>query len=388
MSKHNHTDQCYLQRCVDLANLASSHVSPNPRVGAVLVYEGRIIGEGYHHRAGEAHAEVNCVASVAMADRELIKLSTLYVSLEPCCFHGRTPACTSLILAQEIPKVVIGQLDQTAAVSGQGVQILQDAGVEVVAYPGFQPAARVAQARQLYAAANRPYILLKYAQSADGFLAPENQEQYWITNGLSRRLVHFWRSRTNAILIGAGTLIADNPSLTTRLYPGANPQAVIIDPSAKIQSTEFKIFHQSSSKPILFQPNGSNALAGVEQVFIPEKLIKGIKQSGKLQSSHALSSPALRGSRLALLQFLAFILHALHQRKHNHITVEGGRWLLQCFLTAGLWDEARVFTGTTTYFQQGLAAPSVPGTPRQKIKLGTDQLVQWMNETASSIALD
>ncbi|MEM9836814.1 MAG: bifunctional diaminohydroxyphosphoribosylaminopyrimidine deaminase/5-amino-6-(5-phosphoribosylamino)uracil reductase RibD [Bacteroidota bacterium] len=364
------SDHFYLQRCVDLAQLATARTSPNPQVGAVLVHQGRIIGEGYHKISGQAHAEVNCVASVKEKDRSLIPEATLYVSLEPCCFHGRTPACTDLILRENIKEVVIGPLDQTAEVSGQGVEILRASGVNVRIINHYVPAERLAQPRQVYAAQKRPYILLKYAKSADDFLAPLNQNDYWITHPLSRRTVHYWRSRTSAILIGAGTLLQDDPQLDTRLYPGPSPRVVVVDPKGKINQQQFRI-HQLKDRPqsILFQPKSNTKSADFERVFIPSYPKSPYANPMGLQSSDP--HPA------AASTFLAPILEHLHTLGHSHITVEGGRWLLQQCLSAGYWDEARVFTGTQTYFYEGLAAPVISGQPESEVTISKDRLQRW-----------
>lgn len=352
------TDLHYLQRCVDIAQLADAGVSPNPRVGAVLVHQGRIIGEGYHRGYGQAHAEVNCVASVRAADQGLISAATLYVSLEPCCIYGRTPPCTKLIVEKQIKKVVISQLDKTATVHGKGVDILRAAGVEVRIYPDFEPAKRLVAPRQVYASSERPYILLKFAQSADGFLAPGHQEPYWITQPISRRTVHYWRSRTAAILVGANTILRDNPALTTRLYPGPSPQIIVLDPNNRIQHSRYRIFQEASNKkPLLLQTQVYDFGQQAETFLLDAR-------------DWTVASEAAGDTQRQWIP----ILRELHQRQLNHLTVEGGAKTLSNFLEAGLWDEARVFTGTTTYFHQGLVAPKLSHAPQQQEMLGVDRL--------------
>ncbi len=356
------TDLLYLQRCVDIAQLADARVSPNPRVGAVLVHQGRIIGEGYHQAHGQAHAEVNCMASVAETDRVLISAATLYVSLEPCCIYGRTPPCTNLILEKQIKKVVISQLDKTAAVHGKGVEILRAAGVEVLSYPDFEPAKRLVAPRQVFASSERPYILLKFAQTADGFLAPSHQAPYWITQPISRRTVHYWRSRTAAILVGATTILRDNPALTSRFYPGPSPQIIVLDPANRIQHSHYRIFQQvADKKPLLLQTQNQNLGQQTETFLLDAQ-----------DWNHAGAHPSSTDNLLP-------ILRELHRRQINHLTVEGGARTLSAFLEAGLWDEARVFTGTTTYFQAGLSAPKLPVTPQQQEMLGDDRLEVYFN---------
>jgi len=378
-------DLQFLQRCVDLAHLPGSAISPNPRVGAVLVHKNRIIGEGYHQQYGGAHAEVNCVANVKQEDQMLISQSTLYVSLEPCCIFGRTPPCTNLILENDIPKVVIGQIDQTASVSGKGVDILRAAGVDVVIYPDFQPAAHVAMARQLYAGKERPFILLKFAQSADGFLAPANKANYWITSKMSRRLVHFWRSRTRTIVVGAGTILRDDPQLSTRFYPGPSPLPVIIDLKGKISNTNFKVFQlPRKEKPLLLQPTGSVELSNGDQLFFPAEWLNGL-EDWDFRRCKAVNPAAITDetsteikAKVFAQKLVSMVLKELHKRKHNHLTVEGGSSILHLFLLANYWDEARVFTGQSTYFGDGLPAPALPESPLKTYQLGNDELAVWL----------
>lgn len=362
-----HKHEIFLSRCVDLAQLPGAQVSPNPRVGSVLVYEGRIIGEGYHHRHGAAHAEVNCLASVKAVDRHLISSATLYVSLEPCCIHGRTPPCTDLIRRAKIPRVIIGQLDQTAEVSGSGVRQLREAGISVEAYPDFIPARRLVAPRQLYAAHERPYVLLKYARSVDGIMAPAGQQSYWITSPISRRMVHFWRSRTTAIVVGAATVLADNPRLDTRYYPGPSPLTVVLDPRGHINHERWQIFARNAApSPLLFQPEGQVGLPGAEQFFF---------------SPH--TWPANLSDSASII--IKRLFEVLHQRGKNHITVEGGATTLSLFLKSGLWDEARVFTGTGTYFGEGKSIELPPGPPHHRLALGADRLERWFHPRGATL---
>lgn len=350
----------FLQRCCDLAMLPGAAVSPNPRVGAVLVHRGRVIGEGYHKKHGTAHAEVNCLASVRPEDRHLITDSTIYVSLEPCCIFGRTPPCTNLIIEHKIPRVVVGQRDRTAEVSGRGIQLLLEAGIEVKEFPDFKPAATIAQPRQLFAAEQRPFVLLKYARSADGFLAPADQKSYWITGPISRRLVHFWRARTKAILIGAGTLLADDPRLNLRYYPGESPLAVVIDPKGKIKGSNFRLLERKDGpEPILIQPSGAEDNPAFEQHFVDFGC-----QSSSVNNEH---NP----------QWINDILAILHARNFNHITVEGGGWLLKKFFASQQWDEARVFTQSGLVYGAGVGAPLPLGRLADQEKIQNDLLQRF-----------
>lgn len=355
----------FLQRCCDLALLPDAAVSPNPRVGAVLVHQGRIIGEGYHKKHGTAHAEVNCLASVKATDRHLIPASTIYVSLEPCCIYGRTPPCTNLIIEHKIPHVVIGQRDLTAEVSGKGIQLLREAGIKVTELTHFKPAIAVAEPRQLFAAEQRPYVLLKYARSADGFLAPAHQKDYWITGPFSRRLVHFWRTRTKAILIGAGTLLADNPQLNVRYYYGASPLPVIIDPKGKVDGHNYRLLQRKDGrKPLLIQPIGSPENLAFEQHFI---------DFGH-QGEHG--RPSKKNEQIDLA-IVSKVLELMHAKNFNHITIEGGAWLIKIFLASQLWDEARVFTQSNLVYGAGVHAPLPEGRIAQCLDIQTDRLQQF-----------
>lgn len=322
----------YLARAAQLAGLADSSVGDNPRVGAVLVNEGRIIGEGYHQRAGEAHAEVNCLNSVRQQDRALIRSSTLYISLEPCCIKGRTPACTGLILKEKIKKVVFTQRDTSDEVSGRSAAILRESGVRVKEYPDFAPSIATNLNRFVYTTEQRPFILLKYARSADGFLRPKDRKRkYWITNELSRRLVHRWRTDTNAVIVGARTVIDDDPQLNSRLFPGPDPRPVVIDLRDRLTGKE-KLFTGGGQRPLVFTGR-KPAKMKADLVEMKEK---------------ELNKKAFKR-----------ILRKLHDLKFGHVTVEGGATTLSAFLEYGHWDEVRRFTGEVR-FGAGMAAPALP----------------------------
>lgn len=325
----------------------------------MLVYNGKIIGEGYHKIAGKEHAEVKCLASVSDHNRALIPLSTLYVSLEPCCFHGRTPACTDLILRSDIQTVVIGQLDQTPRVSGQGVEILRNAGKEVRIYPDHEGCRKLAGERNLFVTQHRPYIILKWAQSTDGFMAPNSNEPYWISSALTRRLTHKWRSQTGAILVGAATVLADDPSLTTRFYPGKDPVRVVFDPRNRCTGHE-RVFQVESDSPTLWfssqAPNLERNASTTEHFVLEHKEEN----------------------------WLPNILDELYRRGINQLTVEGGAYTLGLFLKMGLVDEIRRITNTQLAIGDGLPAPHIaalankPGQdewrPAEVQKIDTDQL--------------
>ena len=350
------SDYRYLSRTAQLALLGDARVLDSPRVGSVLVYGGAIIGEGYHQRAGSAHAEVNCLRSVRAQDRHLIPLSTLYVSLEPCCIVGKTGACSTLILNSGIRTVVIGQRDSTPGVDGDSVGLLRAAGVTVREYPDFQPTKVAAQFREVLVTRHRPYVTLKYAQSAEGFLRPaDRRAAYWITNPVSRRLVHRWRASETAVIVGARTVIDDDPSLTTRLYPGPNPVPVVIDPRGLLTGRE-KVF----SGPVpgwLFSPRTLHLPQG-QLVTMAENLTR---------------------------ETLLSILEKLGSARLANVTVEGGAALLTAFLKTGLWEEAKVFTGTTR-LGEGLAAPN-PANYAAELRgtscVGSDRLSEYVRVSPS-----
>lgn len=332
--------------------LGDGRVRDNPRVGAVLVHGDRIIGEGYHRIAGQGHAEVNCLASVRAEDRGLIPESTLYVSLEPCCIAGRSGACTTSIQRENIKTVVFAQRDPTPGVAGESVQIMQKAGIVVREYPDFEATKRPNKHRHTLVTLQRPYVTLKYARSTDGFIRPADREAaYWITDPLSRCLVHRWRAKTSAILVGGRTVVEDNPSLNTRLFPGPDPRPVIVDLRNRCTGKE-KLFDGSGEAPLVFASRLRPELSG-EVVVMDESLNKA-----------------------ALTQ----VLNKLVEQRLGNVTIEGGATLLNAFIAAGFWDEARVFTGTIR-FGSGLPAPHLPDYAAliEKKMVGTDRLEVFEN---------
>jgi diaminohydroxyphosphoribosylaminopyrimidine deaminase/5-amino-6-(5-phosphoribosylamino)uracil reductase len=340
-------------RAFDLARLGAGRVSPNPLVGAVLVYEDRIIGEGFHRAYGAAHAEVMAVRSVRAADRSLVRRATLYVSLEPCCIFGRTPPCTNLILAEGIPRVVISQRDLTPGVNGQGIAILREAGVEVIEH--ILPAAGLALSlpRQLFAARERPLVQLKFARSADGQLAPFGDSRYWITHPLSRRWVHRLRTQTGAILVGANTVRRDDPELTARFFPGPQPLRLVFSPSLSLPA-ECRLF-TGPPHPVVIYHDRRKTFPG----HWPDH-VSGVG----LDTQRA---------------WIPELLSDLHRRQVNHLTVEGGARLLTSFIAGGNWDEALELTGTRTYFGTGLRAPQLPGVPEGEWRIVDDQVRYYRN---------
>lgn len=341
-------DELYIQRCLDLARLGAGRVSPNPMVGAVLVYEDRIIGEGWHQKYGEAHAEVNAVKSVKPEDQHLLAKATLYVSLEPCCIFGRTPPCTDLIIKHKIPKVVISCLDQTPEVAGTGVRILQDHGVEVISGVLEEQGKELARFRNNFVTRQRPYIFLKFAQTLNGFMG-QPDEQIWISNAFSKRLVHKWRSEVDAILVGSKTALVDNPQLTNRLYFGKSPLRIVLDRNLTLPK-DLNIFHQPHETLIVTEASSDQR---------PETNIQYLQLDFDQD-------------------FLNQLLQHLHQQKVTTLLVEGGAKLLQSFIDQDLWDEALILVGNKT-IEKGIPAPLVSGNITTRFSLGKDQIIRYQN---------
>lgn len=340
-------EELYIQRCFDLARLGFSNVSPNPLVGAVIVANNQIIGEGFHKRYGSPHAEVNAVNSILPKNKHLLSASTIYISLEPCCVFGNTPPCTNLILSHKIPRVVMSSLDLSPGVSGKSVEILKAAGIEVIENILASEGKKVSLPRATYVSKNRPYVILKYAKSKDNYIAKEDGEAVWISNLYSKRLTHKWRSEIDAIMVGTNTARMDNPSLTTRYYHGKSPVRVVLDRNLTLDKT-LNIFN-AQAKTIIF-----NQLKSEEK----DNLV-----FAKINFNDEI-----------LVQILSF----LHKEKVANLMIEGGRKLLQSFIDASLWDEARVLTGDIT-LQKGIPAPAFLGSPSQIISLGTDRVSIYEN---------
>jgi diaminohydroxyphosphoribosylaminopyrimidine deaminase/5-amino-6-(5-phosphoribosylamino)uracil reductase len=341
----------YMQRCIDLAGLGLGNVSPNPMVGAVVVLDDKIIGEGYHHKYGEAHAEVNAINQVIskFSDHpELLKKSTIYVSLEPCAHYGKTPPCTDLIIRHHVPKVVVGCRDPFEQVNGKGIDKLKDAGIEVIT--GILEKECQWLNRRFFTRVQkqRPYIILKWAQTQDGFFAPDDNRQLWITSMESRKLVHQWRSEEDAVLIGKNTAAIDNPQLNVRFGQGKSPKRVIIDRKLELDPN-LNIFDQSVETLIFNEIKtdiaGKNKYIGLEDFerYVPQ-----------------------------------YILFQLYLQDIQSVIIEGGAYTLNTFIEAGLWDEARIFTGKT-HLKKGIKAPILTGKTAGEFTSGTDKLVILVN---------
>ncbi len=318
----------YMQRCLQLAKNGFGNVSPNPMVGAVIVNKDRIIGEGYHQKYGEAHAEVNAINSVE--DKSLLKTSTMYVSLEPCSHFGKTPPCADMIIENKIPEVVIGSIDPNPKVAGGGIKKLKDAGLTLTTGVLVKECDELNKRFFTYHLKKRPYIILKWAETADGFIDicrkdPDKIKNYWITNEFCRTLVHKWRTEEDAFMIGANTVINDNPHLTARNWSGRNPVRVIVDKNAEL-SKDYKILDKSAKTIVI---NSKKNLCQENIAYIKSNLEKDSEKN---------------------------ILTVLYENKIQSLVIEGGAQLLNSFISSGLWDEARVFTGQKI-FKRGLKAP-------------------------------
>lgn len=321
----------FMRRCLQLAALAQGHTSPNPMVGAVVVYDGRIIGEGYHRCCGEAHAEVNAINSVR--DKSLLAKSTLYVSLEPCSHYGKTPPCCELIISCRIPRVVVGCTDPFPEVSGRGIGRLREQGIEVTTGILEDECRALNRFFMTFQEKKRPYIILKWAQSSDGFIdrrRPDCEPPAQLSDALTRVWAHRLRAVCDAILVGTRTAVADNPSLTTRHWSGKNPLRIAIDRNGTI-------------------PAQARLLDGSAPTLIV----------GKCSSPtvDTLPLPSDDNAIEALMPELA-------RRKIQSLLVEGGAHLLQSFIDAGLWDEARIET-SPLLLHEGIAAPRIEGREMQ-----------------------
>ncbi|MEO8415820.1 MAG: bifunctional diaminohydroxyphosphoribosylaminopyrimidine deaminase/5-amino-6-(5-phosphoribosylamino)uracil reductase RibD [Ginsengibacter sp.] len=338
------TDEQYISRCLQLAKLGAGYVAPNPMVGAVLVYEDKIVGEGYHQKYGGAHAEVNCINNVKEANKSIIEKSTLYVSLEPCSHYGKTPPCVDLIIKNKINKVVIGCKDVYYKVSGNGILRLKNAGVDVTTGVLEKKCIDLNKRFFTFHQKFRPYIILKWAQSVNGMIGLPN-ERTFISNEYSNRLVHKWRSEEAAILTGTNTALHDNPSLTTRLWQGKNPIRIVIDKELKLPST-LKIF-DTVAKTVIY--NNSKNLTEGNLVYI------------KIENGQVADQ----------------LLHSLFEMNVQSVIIEGGTKTLQSFIDGDLWDEARVITNQELVLENGIAAPIMKNFALEKQESYFNDLISY-----------
>ncbi len=331
-------NETYISRCLEIAKNGLGITRPNPMVGSVIVHKNQIIGEGFTSAYGGAHAEVNAIHAVK--NKALLKQATLYVTLEPCSHFGKTPPCSDLIIKHQIPNVVIGCIDDNPEVAGKGIEKLKQAGCNVIV--GVLENACKEHHKRFFSFHNkkRPYIILKWAESTDGFIAPEfknEQKPVWITNEYSRQLVHKWRAEEQAILAGTNTVIQDNPSLTVRNWTGENPVRIVLDKENTL-SKDFSVFNTEA-----------------KTIRITEKDIE-FSKNRSLQ-----------------------ICELLFQNNINSVIIEGGSKTLQTFINDNIWDEARVFTGTIQ-FNKGVKAPRFSGTLISETTILNDILKIYKND--------
>lgn len=345
------THEKYINRCIELAKNGLGTTYPNPLVGSVIVYEDKIIGEGWHKKAGEAHAEVNAINSVK--DKSLLSKATIYVSLEPCSHFGKTPPCADLIVSHKIPNVVIGTVDPNEKVAGNGIKKLMEAGANVTV--GILEEECYALNKRFFTFHNkkRPYIILKWAETADGFIAPfkilkqvqhDKLKPVWITNTYSRQLVHKWRTEEQAILVGTQTVLDDNPSLNARDFYGNNPVRIVWDKSGKIDAK----FHVKDNS--------------IKTLFITES--KEFKSTENCIYEICQFDKNLVENTLAIL-----VKHQIQS-----VIIEGGSQTIQSFIDKNLWDEARVFKGKSI-FENGVKAPKIKGKTAETKNILEDQLI-------------
>ncbi len=333
-------------RCIELAKLAAGNAAPNPLVGAILVYENRIIGEGYHEQYGHVHAEVNCINAVSVGDTQFIQKSILYVSLEPCSHFGKTPPCADLIIKNKIPKVIIGCRDSFEKVDGSGIEKLQAAGVEVVV--GIMEAECLALNKRffIFHKEKRPYIILKWAQTSNGKIAAENAASLKISNDFTNRLVHKWRGEEAAILIGTNTALQDNPLLTTRLWAGKNPVRILLDYDLKIPLHN-EIFNDHSKTIIINKKE--NKIIGSNHFFKTDVDLKSL-------------------------------MSILYNENLTSIIIEGGAKTLQLFIDTGYWDETRIIKNKTMEVPLGIDGPQLTqGLLFKTEKIFSDDIYYYTN---------
>ena len=344
----------YIKRCIDLALNGLGTTYPNPMVGSVIVHNNKIIGEGWHQMAGGPHAEVNAINSVK--DQSVLKDATIYVSLEPCSHYGKTPPCSDLIVAKGIKKVVIGTLDPFAKVSGRGIKKLFENGCEVTLGVLEEDCKNLNKRFFTYHQKRRPYVILKWAQTEDGFIAPltrDVRQPVWITNRYSRQLVHKWRAEEQGILVGTSTAIEDNPKLDTRTWSGENPTRFVLDRSLKIPINS--AVYNGESKTIILKESSAKA---TPKHTSKDLCFEDINFDDSIAEE---------------------ILRVAYEHQIQSLIIEGGSKTLQTFIDANLWDEARIFTGDSQ-FKEGVKAPVIERKYVEVKKIENDTLKIYYND--------
>lgn len=342
----------YMQRCLELAILGLGHVSPNPMVGCVIVHNHTIIGEGYHEKFGQAHAEVNAINDVLTKYQDraagLLNEATAYVSLEPCAHFGKTPPCADLLIKHRIKKVVIGNTDPFDDVNGKGIEKLRQAGIAVETGVLEDQCAQLNKRFFTRIKLNRPYIILKWATTANGFFAPKNTTQQWISGPLAKKIVHKWRTEEDAIVIGKSTALADNPQLSSREWPGKNPLRVLIDRKLQVPSSHH--LFSDVAKTIILNEIKTDVVGNIHyiqmedmQYYLPQK-----------------------------------IAYQLYLMDIQSVIIEGGANIINQFLDGNLWDEARVFHSATSW-STGIFSPQINGIITDQLNLDKDKLYIYHN---------
>ena len=339
-----------MRRCLELAKNGIGTTRPNPSVGAVVVYNDKIIGEGFTSPYGGPHAEVNAIRSVK--DQGLLAKSTIYVTLEPCSHFGKTPPCSDLIVSKNIPNVVIGTIDTHSVVAGKGIEKLKSNGCNVVV--GVLEEECKKHHKRFFTVQNkkRPFVILKWAETSNGFVAPkskENQSPVWISNEYAKQLVHKWRAEEHAILVGTNTVLADNPKLNVRSWTGQNPVRIVLDRTLKL-SSDLSIYDKTVKTIIVSQ---------VEQENTNENLVyERINFESDVPKQ---------------------LLEVLSKHKIQSVIIEGGSVTLQSFIDDNLWDEARVFIGNNN-FEDGIKAPTLNGKLEKEEQLTNNILRTYLND--------
>ncbi len=343
-------DHVYMRRCLELAALGLGNTSPNPMVGCVIVHNSRIIGEGYHHEAGKPHAEVNAIDSVR--NKGLLSESTLYVNLEPCAHFGKTPPCANLIVENNIPKVIIGNVDPHEKVAGKGIAILRKNGVKVITGLLEEQCRYLNRRFFCFQEKKRPYVVLKWAQTMDGFIDRDRQpdekpQPNWITGECARMLVHKWRAEEQAIMVGTNTAILDNPRLNVRNWYGRNPVRLLIDRNGKISDSHYLLNDETLTYVFTENIKPSKAKTHFIRPNFNETLLQDI-------------------------------LHFLFEKEIQSVFIEGGATLLNSFIFSNLWDEARVFIGEKE-FKSGVKAPIINKQATKKMKINNELFFYYSN---------
>lgn len=343
MREENNADLRYLNRCVQLAQRSGGAVKNNPNVGALIFYNDRIIGEGWHKKYGGAHAEIEAINNVKLEDRHLISKSHLYVSLEPCNHVGKTPACTSAIIENKIPKVTIATLDPTDQMSGKSVALLRESGIEVnLAAPMFH-FEKLIEPFRINQLEHRPHITLKYAVSKDNYIGREN-ESTWLTNQVTGIFTHQLRRATDAILVGTNTAIIDNPRLTTRNVQGPSPIRIVLDKNRRIPNTHYLLSDEHPTWIISTKDNNQSTDA--------KTLIKIGEDTWNLP----------------------YILKEVHKRGINRLIAEGGAQLLKSLIEGQLWEDCYMIR-TPQELGSGIKAPVLRGKKIDNYRIIKDNLL-------------